>query len=90
MIEEYVSEGPRRDELEDERQSWAGGYTVGLATNVGVARELVKVLAAGESVSRMDDFPRQLLNLGGDEVLRAVRRHIHPERLVMVAAGTAE
>jgi len=90
VISEYVAEGPTEEELADERTALAGGYRVGLATNAGVARELVTALTAGESVERLDRFPEELLAVDRDQVIDAIRTHLHPEKLVMTAAGDFE
>lgn len=88
VLEEYLETGPREDELEDERHAWAGGYQVGLATNVGVAMEVVKTLLEGQDISRLDRFPHELLAVGRDEVTRTLRRHIDPGRMAVSVAGT--
>jgi len=90
VISEYVAEGPTEEELADERTALAGGYRVGLATNAGVARELVTALTAGESVERLDRFPEEILAVDRDQVIDAIRTHLHPEKLVMTAAGDFE
>jgi zinc protease len=90
VIATYVEEGPTEDELADERSALAGAYRVGLATNAGVARELVTSLSAGEEVSRLDHFPEQLLAVDRGQVMEAIRTHLHPEELVMTAAGDFE
>jgi zinc protease len=87
VIAHYLAEGPREDELADERTALAGAYRVGLATNSGIARELVTALTAGEGAARLDRFPEELLAATRDDVVAALRRHIHPDRLVMTAAG---
>ena len=88
VIRRYVAEGPAESELNDERLAWAGGFRVGLATNVGVALELLKTLAAGLPVSRLDDLPEQVLAVDRSQVVDALRRHIHPDRIVTSIAGT--
>ena len=90
VIAGYVAEGPAERELADERSAQAGAYRVGLATNAGVARELVTVLTAGQSVDRLDRYPEQLLAVSRDEVLAAIRRHFDPQRLVLTVAGSIE
>ncbi len=87
VIARFSSDGPTADELADERTALAGSYSVGLATNAGVARELVTTLAAGEEMSRLDAFPEELLAVSRDQVMDAIRRYLHPERLVVTAAG---
>ena len=78
------------EELADERSALAGSYRVGLATNSGVARELVTALTADEPIERLDRFPEQLLAVDRDQVMGAIRTHLHPEQLVMTAAGDFE
>ncbi len=87
VITRYVEEGPTEDELADERSALAGSYRVGLATNSGVARELVTTLTAGEAIDRLDRFPEQLLAIGRDQVMAAIQNHLHPEQLIVTAAG---
>ena len=88
VITRYWSEGPAGDELEDERQALAGSYRVSLATNAGVARELVTMLTAGESVESVDRYPDELLAVSREQVMEAIRTHLHPDGLVVTAAGS--
>jgi zinc protease len=87
VMTDYVEEGPTEDELADERSAIAGAYRVGLATNSGIARELVTALTAGEPIERLDRFPEELLAVTRPQVIEAIRTHLHPEQLVMTAAG---
>jgi len=87
VIADYLAEGPSPEELADERTALAGGYRVGLATNAGVARELVTALTAGEAVDRLDRFPEEILAIDRDQVMDAIRKYLHPDRLVLTAAG---
>jgi len=87
VISSYVAEGPTEEELADECSALAGAYRVGLATNGGVARELVTTLTAGEDLDRLDRFPEDLLGVSRDQVMDAIRDHLHPDDLVMTAAG---
>ena len=87
VIAHYVDEGPTEEELADERSAIAGSYRVGLAANSGVAREMVTALTAGEGIDRLDRFPEQLLSVGRDRVLDAIRVHLHPEQIIVTAAG---
>jgi zinc protease len=88
VVADYVADGPTEVELEDERQAQSGAYQVGLATNAGIARELVTTLTAGEEVSRLDEFPRRVLATTRDEVVAATRKHIRPDELTLAVAGT--
>jgi zinc protease len=88
VIARYADEGPGEEELEDERQALSGSFRVALATNGGVARQLVVALTAGLPVSFLDDYPRRLLATTRDEVVTALRRHVRPQDIVLGAAGT--
>ncbi len=90
VVAEYVVDGPGEAELEDERQAQAGAYQVGLATNAGIAGELVTTLTAGEGVSRLDEYPARLLATTRDEVVEATQKHIRPEELTLAVAGTLD
>jgi zinc protease len=89
-VAKYVDEGPTEEELADERSALAGSYRVGLATNSGVARELVTALTAGESIGRLDRFPEELLAVDRGQVMDAIRCHLRPEQLIVTAAGDFE
>lgn len=88
VITRYVDEGPDEAELEDERQALSGSFRVALATNGGVARQLVVALTAGLPVSFLDEYPQRLLATSRDEVVAALRRHLRPQDLVLSAAGS--
>jgi zinc protease len=88
VVAEYVSHGPDDAELDDERRALAGAYQVGLATNAGVARELVASMTAGEPVGRLDEYPKRLLEASRESVMDAIRRHIRPDELTLTVAGT--
>ena len=87
VIKNYVDHGPTEDELAEERSALSGAYRVGLATNSGVARELVTTMTAGEGIDRLDRFPALLEDVDRDQVMAAIRTHLHPEELIMTAAG---
>ena len=87
VISDFVEDGPTEEELADERSALAGAYRVGLATNSGIARELVTALTAGEGVDRLDRFPEDVLAVTRDDVMAAIREYLHPDRLVLTAAG---
>jgi len=90
VISDYTTEGPGEEELADERLALAGAFRVGLATNAGVARTLVTALTGGEGVERLDEYPEELLAVSREQVMEAIHRHLHPNRLVLTVAGDLE
>ena len=47
-------------------------------------------LTAGEPIERLDRFPEQILAVGRDQGLDAIRTHFHPDQLIVTAAGDFE
>jgi predicted Zn-dependent peptidase len=47
----------------------------------------VTALTAGESIERLDLFPEAVMAVDRDQVLEAVRTHLHPDKLIVTAAG---
>ncbi len=88
VLEDYLERGPGEDELADERTALAGAYRVALATNSGLARELAATMATDAGFERLDTYPERVLATTRDEVTAALRRHLHPDRLVLAAAGS--
>jgi zinc protease len=88
VLVDYLEGGPGDDELADERTAIAGAYRVALATNSGLARELAATMASDAGLERLDSYPERVLATTRDDVVAALRRHIHPDRLVLAAAGS--
>ncbi len=88
IVDRFVKEGPLEAEAEDERRAQAGAFQVSLATNSGIARELVGALTSGLGVTFLDEYPRTLLGTSRDAIAAAGRRYIDPDHLVRAAAGS--
>jgi hypothetical protein len=39
-------------------------------------------------VAELDHYPERMLETSRDQVMAAIERHLHPDRLVLTAAGT--
>ena len=55
-----------------------------------VVERIMTALTADEAVDRLDRFPEEILAVDRDQVMDAVRTHLHPERIVLTAAGDFE
>ncbi len=87
-ISRFLVDGPSDGELEDERQAWAGAYTVALANPSALARELVRLLRHERPLAELDAFPEIILATTRREVAEAIRRRLHPDRLSTAVAGS--
>jgi len=90
IVRRFVDEGPTEEEVAEQRETQSGSYTVGLATNGGVARELVAVLTSGEGVGSLSGYPQLLREVTREEVAAAARKYVRPEALVLAAAGSLD
>ena len=86
-VASFVAEGPREEELADEREALAGAYRVSLATPAGMAHELLHLARHGLATEELDRIAERVLTLGREKVVEAARRHIDPERLCLAVAG---
>jgi zinc protease len=87
---DYVAGGITDEELQDEQSSMVGGYKLGLATNAGIAGQLVNTEVYGLGVGYLDEFPHLVAALTRQQVNDAIRKYIHPEVMTTVMAGTYE
>ncbi len=86
-LERYCSEGPTEEELEEQRQAFAGSYRVSLATPAGLARELALALRYDLPLTELEELPARVLGTSLAAVRRAIRAHFSPDHLCLAAAG---
>lgn len=84
----WARDGVTAEELVARKTNLIGSYQVSLATTVGLAGALQQAVLRGYPVSWLDDYPRAIEAITLDEVNRAIKKHIDPEKMVLVKAGT--
>ena len=84
----FCNEGITAAELAAFQVTLAGSYQVTLATTEGLAGAVLSALERGREPSWVDDYVTRLRSLTLDEVNGAIRRHLHPERMVLIRAGS--
>lgn len=84
----FVADGITEAELEEKKTTITGGFKVGLATTGGLATALLANAERGFDVGYLDRFPDLVGAVTREAVNEAVRRHLDPERLHVVVAGT--
>jgi zinc protease len=87
-VERWWREGITQEELAARKKDLIGSYKVGLATTGGLARTLLRTVQRGKPLSWLDDYPRAVDALTVDQVNAAIRRHLKPDSMVLVEAGT--
>ncbi len=88
IVQDFITHGITEEELQDEQASVIGSYKIGLATNSGIAGQIVNSELFGLGVDYLDKFPSLIAALTKAEIDEAVRKYIHPEVATTVIAGT--
>ena len=87
-LQTWVQDGVTERELADAKQGLIGGYYVSLATNQGLARQIVTTLQRGRPLAWLDEMPQAVQALTRDQVNAAIRKHVDLATLTLVEAGT--
>jgi zinc protease len=84
----WRDKGVTAEELARAKTRAAGTYKVGLATTSGLAGTILTVLNSGMPLEFVDEYPKRIDALTLDQVNGAIKKHIDPDRMVLVEAGT--
>ncbi|MES2706805.1 MAG: pitrilysin family protein [Verrucomicrobiota bacterium] len=84
----WYESGLTQREFAYRQSAMTGAYRVSLATTGGLAETIVKTVRRGLPLTWLDDYADSITALKLEEVNAALKRHIHPERLVTVRSGT--
>jgi zinc protease len=90
VLRDYVKNGIREDELEDEKSSAIGSFKVGLATNAGLAQSMWNAEFYNLGISYIDRYPQIIQGVTVEEVNAAIRKYFRPDQLTVVIAGDIE
>jgi zinc protease len=88
IVNDYIANGIREDELKDEQSSIIGSFKIGLATNSGMASQIAAAELFGLGVKYLDEYPSLVSAVTKSDVDEAIRKYIHPEVATTVVAGT--
>lgn len=86
LQEEPVSE----EELQDTKRYLIGVFPYTLQAADDVARCLARIATYGLPDDHYDTYRERIEGITRDDVQRAARRHLHPDRAVIVAVGPEE
>lgn len=88
QLEAWHQDGVTAAELEARKGNLAGAFKLQLSTTQGLAMTILQTVQRGYDLSWIDEYPEQLQALTLEEVNRVIRRHLQPDRMVLVQAGT--
>jgi len=80
---------PSEVELDAAKGKIAGGYPIRLKTAAALAWRLVSTQLWGLPETEVTEFPVLIEGLSREQIARAARDHIHPDRLVAAVVGKA-
>jgi zinc protease len=82
-----VRDGITPEEVESQKSFFAGNFQVRLGTNAGVATQLTYAEKFGFGAKYLDEYPARFRAVTQAQVNEAIRKHIHPDAMILVVAG---
>lgn len=88
QLTRWYEEGITADELAKRKSDLVGAYKVGLSTTEGMATNILNTIQRGYGLDRLDDYPAAVEALTLDQVNGAIKKHLKPDNMVIIKAGT--
>lgn len=88
QLEAWYAEGVTAAELARVKSNLIGTFKVGLATTDGLAGALLNAVHRGYDVTWLDEYPKRISALSLEEVNRAIKDHLQPEKMTVIKAGS--
>jgi zinc protease len=87
-LDSWYKEGVTADELSYRKSAVAGQFAVSLETSEGLAEQLLRCSERGFDVKWLDEFPTKIRALTLEQVNASIKKHLNPESMVIIKAGT--
>jgi zinc protease len=88
QLTEWYKNGITDAELTQRKTGLAGTYKVALSTTAGMAGTILNTLNRDLELSFIDQYPARVGALTKDQVNGAIKKHLDPEKMVLIKAGT--
>jgi len=88
QLTEWYTKGITDAELASKKTGLAGTYKVALSTTAGMAGTILATLNRDLALSFIDQYPSRVAALTKDQVNGAIKKHLDPEKMVLIKAGT--
>jgi zinc protease len=85
---QWHQQGVTAGELASRKSEMIGSYQVSLATTTGLATALMSTVQRGLPLSWLDEYPARINALSLEQVNGAIKKYLHPDRMVLIQAGT--
>lgn len=87
-IREFVENGITPAELRDSQDNFIGRLPLSLESNSGVANALLNIERYDLGLGYYQTYEERIRAVSPEEVHAAIRRHLNPEKLAIVSAGS--
>jgi zinc protease len=87
-LRNWYNNGITAAELERVKKDLIGTFKVGMATTEGLADSILISVHRGYGVDWLDRYPSMIGALTLEQVNGSIRRHLNPDRMTLVKAGT--
>jgi zinc protease len=84
----WYNDGVTDKEVADRKTNLVGTYKVALATTDGMANQLLLTVNRGLPLTWLDSYPQEIGALTPAQVNAAIKKHLNPEKMVIIKAGT--
>lgn len=88
QLTKWYQDGITAEELATRKADLTGSYKVGLSTSSGMARAILSTLQRGYDLTWLDQYPEAVNSLTLAQVNGAIKKHLDPNKMVIVKAGT--
>lgn len=88
VLNDYYRKGISKAEVEDKVGDAVGSFTVQLRSSTGIAQALLRFEFMGLGIDKMDRLADDFYSVTKAQADAALRKYIHPDKLVTVLAGT--
>ena len=88
VLTEWYTAGITEAELAQRKTSLAGTYKVTLSTTAGMAGTILNTLNRDLDLAFIDQYPARVGALTRDQVNGAIKKHLDPEKMILIKAGT--
>ena len=87
-IKNFVENGVNEEELRDSQDNFVGRLPLSLESNSGVANSLLNIERYQLGLDFYENYEKRVRAVTPEETHETIRRHLHPEKLAIVSAGS--
>lgn len=87
VLEDFVKKGPDAQELKEAKAGIIGGFPMATASNASIVSYLGAIGFYGMPLDYLDQYVARIQAVTADDVRAAFRRHVAPEKLLVVTVG---